>query len=375
MATDTEANPSRRSWILPPVAIFLASRVPVLAAVWITKLLIEAPTYREVLFHWDATWYLNAAEGYDHRVPAGSGNAAQTDLAFFPAFPLAIRFLSLISGFSLTTSGFLASTIFGSLAAVAIWRLTELVADREVANRTVALVFFFPGAIAFSTIYPEGLFMFASAVCLWALITEKWLLAGIFGALSAATRPNGVILIACCAWAAVLVLMRRRDWKALIAPAIAPIGVTAFFIFLAMRTGDELAWFRAQSRGWGQEIDFGVNAIRTVASVVLNPLANLNLSIAVGSLFFGAIAGWLLIRWRPEKAFPLFVLYSTGIIGPIVISHGFSLTARSLMTAFPLLMAVARRFDGMVFTIMLGISASVLGLFTLLFGGSLLMTP
>lgn len=372
---DTNAAQSWRSWVFPPLAIFVASRVPVLAAVYITKLLIEAPTFREVLFHWDATWYTNAAEGYDRRVPTGTGNPAQTDIAFFPAFPLAIRFVSLISGFSLISSGLIASTIFGALAAIALWRLTELIADRNAANRTVALVFLFPGAFAFSTVYPEGLFIFASSICIWALIKEKWLIAGLFGALGGATRPNGVILIACCAWASVFVLLRKREWRALVAPVIAPLGVAAFFIFLALRTGDELAWFKAQSRGWGQDIDFGVNAIRTVASVVLHPLANLNLSIAVGSLFFAALSGWLLIKWRPERAFPLFVIYSIGIIGPIVLSHGFSLTARSLMTAFPLLMAIAKRFEGMVFTVILAVSASVLSLFTLLFGGSLLMTP
>lgn len=373
--SDTEARASRRTWVLPPLGIFVGSRFSVLAAVYITKLLIEAPTFREVLIHWDADWYIRAAEGYDHRVPTGTGNRAQSDIAFFPAFPLAIKLISLISGLSLTTSGLVASTVLGALAAVALWRLTELVTDRDVANRTVALVFFFPGAFAFSTIYPEGLFIFASSVCLWALIKEKWLVAGLFGALGSATRPNGVILIACCAWAASFVLLRRREWKALIAPAIAPIGVIAFFIFLAVRTGDELAWFRAQSRGWDQQIDFGVNAMRTVATVILNPLANLDRSIAVGSLFFAAVAAWLLVKWRPEKAFPLFALYSIGIIGPIVVSQGFSLTARSLMTAFPLLIAVARRFDGMVFTVMLAISASVFSLFTLLFGGSLLLTP
>lgn len=383
IAAEADASPSKSpigrlrgwGWLVPPLAIYLGSRVVALITAFIAKSFIGATTVQEVLIHWDADWYLRAADGYQKAVPKGTGNAAQSDLAFFPLYPLLIRGLSEATGLSPVISGLLIATVAGALASVAIFLLARRVADEKVANRTVALFAFFPGAYALSTVYPEGLFVMLCAGCLLALIEQRWLLAGLLAAAGTATRPNGLILAVCCAMAAFGAIKRRRDFRALVAPALAPLGALAFFVYLAVHTGDRLAWFHAQSAGWGQEIDLGFNTAKTVASVLQNPTVDLNVTIATTCLFMAIAGGLLLMKWRPPSAFWLFFVFVGGIIGPVVMAHGFSLTPRTLMTAFPLLIAAAYRLKDVAYAVTLAVFASMMSILLLLFGTSLIFTP
>jgi hypothetical protein len=369
------ARLSGLGWLVPPVAIYLASRVVALITAFIAKSISGAMTVREVLIHWDADWYLRAADGYQKAIPKGTGNAAQSDIAFFPLYPLLIRGFSKVTGFSPAISGLLIATVAGGLASIALWLLARRVADQKVANRTVALFAFFPGAYALSTVYSEGLFVLLCAGCLLALINQRWLLAGLLAAAGTATRPNGLILAVCCAMAAFQAIKIRRDFKSLIAPALAPLGALAFFVYLAVHTGDRLAWFHAQSAGWGQKIDFGSRTVKTVAYVLLNPTANLNVTIATTCLFMAVAGSLLLLKWRPPSAFWLFFVFVGGIIGPVVISRGFSLAPRMLMTAFPLLIAAAHQLRDVAYIVTLAVFASIMSILLLLFGTSLIFTP
>ena len=67
--------------------------------------------------------------------------------------------------------------------------------QEDAARRTVVLIAFFPAAVFFSAAYTESLFLALSVGVLLAARRERWALAGALGALAAATRSMGVLLI------------------------------------------------------------------------------------------------------------------------------------------------------------------------------------
>src|SRR5919108_1184 len=149
--------------------------------------LLVAPAAR-----WDATWYLAIASG-------GYDEATRT--AFFPLYPLAVR----LAGPPGAAGGqppaaYLLAGIAVSLAALpaglyAVHRLTALELGPREARTATWLVALFPTAFAFSAVYTESLFLALSAGAILAGRQGRWRWAGGLGALAAATRSTGLLLV------------------------------------------------------------------------------------------------------------------------------------------------------------------------------------
>jgi hypothetical protein len=211
---------------------------------------------------WDATWYLAIASG-------GYDEATRT--AFFPLYPLLIR----IAGAPGAAVGdpraaYLLAGIAISLAALpaglyAVHRLTALELGPPEARTATWLVALFPAGFAFSAVYTESLFLALSAGALLAGRQGRWRWAGALGALAAATRSTGLLLVV--PLALVYLYGPRADragpppggsgWRAAIRPrhrprgdlawlALVPAGLLVYLGYLALATGDPLAPFSAQ---------------------------------------------------------------------------------------------------------------------------------
>jgi Mannosyltransferase (PIG-V) len=213
--------------------------------------LLAAPFAR-----WDSVWYLAIAQGgYDH-------DASRT--AFFPIYPLLLRGVGLIIGSDLI-AGVLVSLIAFWVALILLYRLAALELDTELARVTVMLVAFCPMAYFFSAVYSESLFLALSLGCFLQARMGRWAWAGVLGAIGAASRNSGVVLVVPVV--ALFLYGPRADllapgpshashWRRLlprhpITPAIAwagliPLGLGAYIGWLALKTGDGLAPFRAQ---------------------------------------------------------------------------------------------------------------------------------
>ncbi len=204
-----------------PVGIFLASRAVTFAVAHAARV-VEPQPLSHLLSRWDGAHYLNiVAHGYPATPPSGSGEAAQTVHAFFPGYPLLVRALRAATGLAPVPAGVVVNIAMATVAAAVIWLLArDLLADK-VATRAVLLFSFFPGAYVLGMVYSEGTFLALAAGCLLALHRRQWLVAGLAAAAAGATRPTGLVLALCCAWAAVVALRRRREWLALVAPALA----------------------------------------------------------------------------------------------------------------------------------------------------------
>jgi hypothetical protein len=188
------------------------------------------------LARWDSVWYLAIAnDGY----PADDPRRA----AFFPLYPLLVRAANTVVGEPIL-AGALVSLACFAVALVLLHRLTVLELGAPAAGMTVWALALFPGAVFFSAVYSEALYLALSVGCLYAARTGRWGLAGTAGALGAATRSAGVLLVVPLA---VLWLARgERRPRDAVWIAVVPVGLVAFCAALAAGGGDALAPFHAQ---------------------------------------------------------------------------------------------------------------------------------
>jgi hypothetical protein len=239
-----------------PLLVFAATWLLILAAWYGSDLIYrhsEAWTWY-YLFK-DAGWFLTVAQ-HGYPAQARKGVVGQS-AAFFPVFPLLIRVAAHVAGGSYAFGGLAVSVLSGAASATGVWALAARVRGRRVADRAVALYCFFPGAMTFGMLYSEPVTVALGAAALLALLSRRWLLAGIIGAVATAEASILIILIAVSGVAALQAIWTRREWRALVAPALTPLGILAFFGYLGHRYHDYLFWFQVERTGWGQHIDWG----------------------------------------------------------------------------------------------------------------------
>lgn len=367
------ASPRARAVdVLVPLALFAAARLVNWSAAWVaTYITGRTRPLGEILTKWDGTYYVDIVRyGYPRDLPADG----QTPLAFFPGYPLLARLVQAITPFGPRTSAIVANVVCAAAATVLFAHLARVLTDHDTALRATALFAFFPGAFVFGMAYSEGLFILAAIACLLCLYTGRWPLAGVACAVAVVTRPTGLILLGCCAFAAAAAIYRRRDLRALTAPIGGLLGFAAWSVFLQRHTGDALAWNKARERGWDQGIDFGRFTLERAEIVINHPLDDVNAlaSMLMVTTVLVCAALWIAGRWRAPA---IVGLYALGIVASGLLSSGVDLTARYILTAFPLLIAAARVLKGAALHAAVGASAAGMVLLMILTGASNGYTP
>ena len=305
---------------------------------------LAAPVVR-----WDAIWYLHIAEhGYPH----------VTEAAYFPGYPLLIAAVAWVTRSTVIAAALISLVAFFA-ALVALHRLTELELGVGAARRAVVLIAFFPTAVFFSAGYTESLFLALSVGVLLAARRERWALAGVLGALAAATRSAGVLLIVPAALMYAEARPRgdaRRDrrrgeaaWLLLI-----PVGLGAYLLASQLILGDALATASAQDhfhrefagpfsgvwRGFG-ESGHALDAITGghASAAALRKLALLGTVLAA----LGATVGVFRRLGAAYGSYAVLAL-AAGLSTPQV-GHPLSSSPRYLLAAFPLFMWLGARLE------------------------------
>lgn len=160
-------------------------------------------TWGDVLFgkvfggfaKWDAVYFLKIAnEGYKY----------EQFMAFFPLYPWTLRTLAwmfepvakfLISKRNaLLLLGWISNTVWFTLGAVALYKLTlRLFGRRKVALVSALLFCINPASVFMSSLYTESLFSFLQFTALYYLENEILISAVLLFSLGSATRSNGII--------------------------------------------------------------------------------------------------------------------------------------------------------------------------------------
>jgi len=252
--------------------IHLVSRFGVLLVGFLAVLLIGFPPeaanrwriYNNELLdlpaRWDTGWYLGiATEGYSY-VP-DSAQKFQQNIAFFPAFPMAIRYLSVLFGRQVLWTGVIISLVSFFVALTYFLRLArDLLKDEAQAVTAVTLLAMYPFAVFFSAAYTEGLFLLTLIGAVYHFHRHELWRAAMWGFLCGLTRPNGAFL------SVVLALMALTPGTLgtsgtpgtvgtlgtrLAAAASPGLGMLTFSAFIWRLTGNPFMWTKLNV-AWGR---------------------------------------------------------------------------------------------------------------------------
>ncbi len=267
----TKRGFARGSAWLFVLAVFAASRVfflgvGILAATFLPAAEpggspLEPPGFLNYWAHWDGAWYSEiATEGYGVRAPAST--------AFFPLYPMLVRLGTVVGG-GPALWGVLISLVSTLFALYFLYGIAEKLYDIRTARASTLALAFFPTAFFLNAVYTEALFLALTTGSVWAAYVRRdFLLAGLLGGLSAATRNLGLFLLIpmFIEWD-----RNRREvgGRGLAALALVPAGLAAYGAFLWVRFGDPMISARQQGDYWGRTLTSPLitaqNAWRTAA--------------------------------------------------------------------------------------------------------------
>ena len=214
---------------------------------------------------WDTGWYLMiATEGYQYN-PAAAPDYQQ-NIAFFPAFPMSMRYLAVLFGRQPLWTGVGISIASFYLALIYFLRLArDLLKDEEQSVTAVMLLATYPFAVFFSAAYTEGLFLLTLMGAVYHFHKNQLARAAMWGFACGLTRPNGSLLSIVLAVMAVAPMWDAVKWRPILPPppgweaivrrllaAGSPgFGMLAFSAFIYRLTGNPFMW-TMQNVAWGR---------------------------------------------------------------------------------------------------------------------------
>jgi len=291
---------------------------------------------------WDSLWYLGiATHGYGHTLPSRPG-VIYSDLAFFPLYPRLVRGVLAVTPLSGGAAGLLVSWTAAAVAACGIYAVGARLHGRAVGTALVLLWGLLPHSVVLSMAYTEPVLTAFAAWSLYAVLTERWVWAGALATLAGLARPNGFAVAAAVLAAAAYEIWRRRGkvahrlWTG---AALAPLGWSAYVLWVGRRRGDPLGGYFEVQRQWGSRFDFGRGSLQFVKRMLLHggPLVSPMTLVIVAA---GVVLFALLLADRA----PLPLVVHAGVLLLIAVggSGFFESKPRFLLPAFPLLIPLAR---------------------------------
>jgi hypothetical protein len=273
-----------RAWRSPGVRealpIVLSTRAAVLLAGFLAIALfgyrpnVEVPwrIYEHEFWNlparWDTGWYLGvASDGYAWNPGRPT---QQQNIAFFPLYPMLMRYGALFFGRETMWTGVLIAWLSFLGALVYLFRLAREKLGDDGASFGIALLACYPFALFYSTAYTEALFLLTMAGACYHFERRELWRAGLWGLAAGLCRPNGCLL------SVVLGVMALRPlwphgrlaggvWRPTLPPeegwarladrlavAAAPgIGMLIYSTYIYALTGNPLQWAE-QNAAWGR---------------------------------------------------------------------------------------------------------------------------
>lgn len=334
-----QLGPALRS-AAPALLTYAATRVlSLLMLGWMASVRHVDPWGR--LSKYDGNWYIGVAQhGYNHLVTLRpDGSPVNTNLAFFPGYPLLLRALGSGFGWSAFAAGLVVSALAGLAASWAIYLIGRDVHGHRTGVVLVALWSTLPVSLVLSMVYTEALFTAFAASALLAVLRRRWLTAGILCVLAGLTRSSAVAVVAALGLAAVVAIVRRQDgWRPWLAAAIAPTGLLAFWAWVGKVLGRPDGWFWMQHRGWRMSFDYGATTLSHTEHFLTSRVDFVWTTTAI--LLVMTVLAWILMVQDRTPA-PLVVYGTTLVLLALGTTGYFQSRPRMLLPAFPLLLVPA----------------------------------
>lgn len=267
-----------------------------------------------------------------HYLSIAQNGYYQFQQAFFPLYPLLIRFLGKLLGGNLVLAGMLINTLSLLGALVLLWKLLEIGDSstssgqgfREIGGvKKWAIVFmlFFPTSFFLSSIYTESLFLFLILLSFFSLQKKRGFFYMVTASLASATRLVGAFLFF-------------------------PLGLVAYMIYLKKTIGDPLFFIHAQpafgaERSGGKIIFLPQVYFRYFKIFLTVSLTNYDFWIAVLEfLVFNVVLILLWLGYKKNLPRIWLVFSFLTIVGPTLTGSLLSIP-RFALTAFPIFLILA----------------------------------
>lgn len=239
---------------------FALSKIIILISLWIAYLQhpgVIGEGWRQLFCHWDCSWYVNVAEGGYDSIARHWETGAGANWAFFPLLPIVIRLGHMIIGADYV--------IIAIVTSQCLFFVSLLLFHTYAKGLSLPSPSFFPRiATIFLAVWPysayfqapmsESLFLPLSVMMFLFARNERWVSAGVSGALLSATRIVGLAAVPVIA----LFVLQRRSVKsfirfekgterALLGMGLGGVGAGLFALYLHYHIGDALAFLHIQT--------------------------------------------------------------------------------------------------------------------------------
>jgi hypothetical protein len=350
LATPVASPRPRPSWrrAAPALLGYAAVRALGLVALSVWSAARDESPLRLLSARWDSLWYTRVAElgyGYEVRLPDGD---VHSNLAFFPLLPWLERAVAAVSPLSYAQAGLVVSTVASLAAAWGIFAVADHVYGPRAGVCAVLLWAVLPVGIVQSMAYSESLFTALAAWSLFAVLTGRWLTAGLLASLAGLTRPVGAAVVAAVWVTAVTSFVRERStpavdgasrWRRALAVLLAPLGAAGYVLWVGHRTGGGPLGYLDVQAGWRNGFDGGYAFARFTAGKFTSfPSALAGLGLVVGVVLLGRL---YVVCVKQRQPLPLLVYAGTVTLLALCASSYFGSKPRLLLPAFPLLLPLA----------------------------------
>jgi hypothetical protein len=189
---------SNSAWWLRVLLVYVSSRALTTALFLITSLTQgdnywtkANPGYFDFLNIWDVEWYGKIfSHGYPAILPvAADGSVAQSEWAFLPGFPAAVKALA-FTGIDWKYLAPLLATVFGACFALVAYRIFAAKLNDHQALWAVGLFLISPASPILQTGYAESLGLLLIALVLFYWISDRYWLVILAMSALAFTRPG-----------------------------------------------------------------------------------------------------------------------------------------------------------------------------------------
>lgn len=298
-------------------------------------------SYLTALANWDGQHFLGIAE---------KGYVKQIQYAFFPLYPLLIKYLGVLGVFPIT-GGLLISLTSTFSAIFLLKKLLLLDFSKEIVGKIILFLIVFPTSFFLLVVYSEGLFLFLTIlVFFFARLREvkskdKYLqlltkfnypLATLFAILASDTRIVGLAVVLAL-WVEVY-FDKKGSYRWVV--LLAPLGIGFYCLFLFLNTGNPF-YFLVAEKNWDREIVFpGFNILRSISFIVDFGLTQKSLVALIDLIFTIFGFGLALRSFRFLR--PSYSVYGMSCLLIPLFTSSLGSIPRFLIVIFPIFIILGR---------------------------------
>lgn len=266
--------------------------------------------------------------------------------AFFPLYPLLIRYTAL-----LTDNNYVWAAMTITYIALFVWlfllyKLIRLDFPSGVGKWTLVFILFSPVGFFFGAVYTESLFLTLVVAAFFLARKKRWLVAGLFVGLASATKLVGIFLLPALIVEWYMVYRKGTVYKHLYSligmMILSCTGLVSYCIYLWKVYGDPFLFIHAQpafgaNRSGGELIFLPQVVYRYIKIFLTVPFSHYDMWIALLEFVMLGIALFLLSYgvFKQKMRISYFLFAILAIIGP-TLTGSLSSIPRYILVAFPL---------------------------------------